>query len=71
MFFLYKSCHELNDALGRQRQRQMDLRKFEAILVYKASSRTARIVTQRKGKKEKKKRVAMVMVSPHNNRNSK
>ena len=45
-------------ALGRQRQ--VDLCEFKASLVYRASSRTARAVTQRnpvsKNKRKKKKR---------------
>ena len=45
-----------------ERQRQVDLCEFEASLVYKASSRTGRTVTQRspitreKKKEERKKR---------------
>ena len=46
-------CTPLVPALGRQRQ--ADLSEFEASLVYQASSRTARIVTQKNNVSKKKK----------------
>ena len=47
-------------ALGRQRQ--ADLSKFEASLVYKESSRTARAITQRNPVLEKKKQTTTTTI---------
>jgi hypothetical protein len=51
---------------GRGRQ----ISEFEASLVYKVSSRTARAI-QRNPVKPKKKKVALAIVSLHSNRNPK